>query len=147
MKKNWKNLLLVSIMIFAMSSVLVVAASRHIKSAAPTRFSATIAEGESFSKTISCYDPDGDDVTISVEDLPDGAVASNQAVAPEGYSDIDLAPAPKGSKWFTRELVWTPGFNQAGTYTIYIHATDSSGDDDWVKYIVTVTNSNRPPVL
>ena len=147
MKENWKKLILAVIVIFAASSMLVVAASRHTKASAPIRFSATIAEGETLTKRISCYDPDGDNVTIAVEDLPSGAAASAQVNAEMGYSDPDLPPAPAGTQWVTRELTWTPNFTQAGNYTIYIHATDTPGDDDWVKYEITVTNTNRPPVL
>lgn len=147
MKKSTKKLLFVMMIVFAMSSVLVFAASRHTRADAPVRFTATIAEGETLTKTISCYDPDGDDVTMVVEDLPNGAVAAAQVEAAVDYVDTDLPAAPVGSKWFTRELTWTPNYSQAGTYTIYVHATDTPGDDDWVKYEITVTNTNRPPVL
>ena len=142
-----KMKILLFIMFFAMSSVFVFAVSTHTKANAPTRFTVTISEGETVTKTISCYDPDGDNVTIVLEDLPIGANLSPQVEAAAGYSDPDLPPAPIGSKWFTRELTWTPTFTQSGTYTIYIHATDTPGDEDWVKYVIIVTNTNRPPVL
>ncbi len=147
MKKGSKKLLLIVLAVFAMSSVFVFAVSRHTRIEAPVRFAVTVAEGTTLVKTISCYDPDGDDVNIVVEDLPTGATVSTQIEPTPGYTDPDLPAAPTGAKWFTRELTWTPSFSQAGDYTIYIHATDTPGDDDWVKYEITVTNTNRPPVL
>ena len=149
MKKGWKIILAVG-MVFLMSSMLVFAASRHTKDQAPTRYTATIAEGQTLTKTISCYDPDGDPVVMDVEDLPTGASVSAQVDADAAYTDPDLPAVPAdapNAKWYTRTLTWTPTFEQAGTYTIYVHATDDKGDDDWVKYEITVTNTNRPPVL
>ena len=124
--------------------------SRHTKANAPTRFATTINEGDTLTKTISCYDPDGDTVSIILEDLPLGAAVGAQVSQPDTYSDPDLPPVPSDApdaKWFTRELIWTPTYQQAGTYTIYINAKDPSGDEDWVKYVITVLNTNRPPVL
>jgi len=126
------------------------AVSRHTKDQAPVRLAATIAEGQTLTKTISSYDPDGDVLSLTVEDLPTGAIVEPQVTQPSGYTDPDLPPVPADAPnavWYTRELSWTPTYQQAGTYTIYIHAVDPSGDDDWVKYEITVTNTNRPPVL
>jgi len=138
-------------LVFLMTAISAVyAVSRHTREQAPVRHTATIAEGQTLTKTISCYDPDGDPVTLTTEDLPTGAVVAAQITQPSGYTDPDLPPVPAdapNAKWYTRELTWTPNYQQAGTYTIYIHATDDKGDDDWVKYEITVTNSNRPPVL
>ena len=149
MKKSWKIVVTIGLVIL-MSSVLTYAVSRHTKAQAPTRYTATIAEGETITKTISCYDPDGDPVIIDVEGIPAGGAVSAQIDAPAGYVDADLPPVPAdapNAKWYTRTFSWTPTYQQAGTYTIYIHATDDNADDDWVKYEITVTNTNRPPVL
>ena len=148
--KKTVTLILLALVVLVGTTRVVLGVCRHSKADAPVRFSITIAEGETLTKTISCYDPDGDAVTMVVEDLPTGAIAGAQVTQPEGYSDPDL-PAPPADApdivWYTKELTWTPDWTQAGSYTIYIHATDSHGDDDWVKYEITVTNSNRPPVL
>lgn len=146
-----KKMILLSILIVALSlGTALFGVSRHTRTEAPVRFAVTIAEGEALTKTISCYDPDGDPVTITVEDLPAGASVAPQVTQPSGYSDPNLPAAPPDAPnavWYTRELTWTPDAEQAGVATIYIHAVDDSGDDDWVKYEITVTNVNRPPVL
>jgi hypothetical protein len=145
-----KKIILLIGLILVMSLSVAFAASRHTKETAIVRHEVTITEGQTFGKTISCYDPDGDTVTITVEDLPAGAVVAAQVTQPEGYTDPDLPAVPAdapNAKWYTRVLTWTPTYQQSGTYTIFIHAVDASGDDDWVKYVITVTNTNRPPVL
>ncbi len=147
MKK--KTTLILSIILAVIVSPVIFGVSRHTKDNAPVRFSTTITEGETLKKTISCYDPDGDPVTITLEGLPSGATVGPLSEAPIDYVDPDLPPPTDAPnvKWYTRELIWTPNFEQAGTYTIYVHAIDDSEDDDWVKYEITVTNTNRPPVL
>lgn len=150
MKKSRWFVVLMMLFIFALGSLGVYAASRHTQDNAPVRFTATIAEGQALTKTISCYDPDGDTVTIEVVGAPTGMSIAAQVAQPDGYTDPDLPPVPAdapNAKWYTREMTWTPNFQQAGSYTVYIHATDANGDDDWVKYEITVTNTNRPPVL
>jgi hypothetical protein len=150
MKRNNWITLAVLVACLAIGSMMVYAESRHTQQSAPVRYSVTLAEGQALSKTISCYDPDGDDVTIEVVGAPTGMAVSPQAAAPAGYSDPDLPPVPSdapSAKWFTRTITWTPTYQQAGSYTVYVHATDTNGDDDWVKYEITVTNTNRPPVL
>lgn len=143
-RRKWLIALLV---IMLLSTASIFAISRNTRVNAPVRFTVTIEEGETLTKTISCYDPDGDPVTITIEDLPSGAIVGPQVTQPEGYTDPDLAPSPEEAVWYTRELTWTPNNDQAGSYTIYIHAVDDSQDEDWVKYEIVVTNVNRPPVL
>lgn len=145
-----KKTMFIAIFVVLMCAFTVFGISRHTKTNAPTRFSIVINEGEILTKTISCYDPDGDSVSITVEDLPTGATVGPQVSQPGTYSDPDLPPVPAdapNAKWFTRDLTWTPNYQQAGIYTIYINAKDPSGDEDWVKYVITVNNTNRPPVL
>jgi len=144
-----KKAVLISLACSIMLCSAIFAVSRHSKEQAPVRFTATIAEGESFSKIISCYDPDGDPVVITTDTLPTGMTIGDQITQPSGYTDPTIPPpieAPN-AVWYTRELTWTPNYQQSGFYTIYIHAVDDKGDDDWVKYEITVTNTNRPPVL
>jgi hypothetical protein len=145
-----KKILLVVGLILLMSLTTVFAASRHTKEEAPVRLAVTIAEGQTWTKTISSYDPDGDTLALTVEDLPTGATLAAQVTQPTGYTDPALPPVPADAPnavWYTRDVSWTPNYQQSGTYTMFIHAVDSNGDDDWVKYVITVTNTNRPPVL
>lgn len=148
MKK--KTFLLIGLVILMTTVTAVFAASRHTREQAPVRLAVSIAEGQTWTKTISSYDPDGDPLTLTVEDLPTGATVATQVTQPAGYTDPDLPPVPADAPnavWYTRDVSWTPSYQQAGTYTMFIHAVDSNGDDDWVKYEITVTNTNRPPVL
>ena len=144
--KKIKLIAVLTLITLLFSSAYVFAVSRHTKDTAVTRYTVTIAEGQSLTKIVSCYDPDGDAVTITPDSLPTGAVLG-PLVAQTVYTDPDLPAANPEAKWYTRELTWTPTFNQAGTYTFWFNAKDPTGDEDWCKYVVTVTNANRPPVL
>ena len=149
-KMQKKTFLLIGLVILMSTVTAVFAASRHTKDQAPVRLAVSIAEGQAWTKTISSYDPDGDPLTLTVEDLPTGATVATQVTQPAGYTDPDLPPVPADAPnavWYTRDLSWTPNYQQSGNYTVYIHVVDDKGDDDWVKYEITVTNQNRPPVL
>jgi len=148
----FKKRILVSIMIVLLSSLMLVGATRNERVDAPVKLNLTIVEGQSLSALISCYDSDGDTVVLTAEDLPVGVTVSSAIEEPNGYTDPNHPnpPAPEDMdtvKWFTSNLNWTPSYTQSGSYTIYIHAEDDAGGDDWARIIVTVINSNRPPVL
>jgi hypothetical protein len=85
----------------------------------------TVAEGETLSVQLVGTDADGDVLTYSAKNLPRGA---------------ELDPV-------TGELTWTPDFQSAGTYEgIELMASDGhSSSSQTLK--LTVTNSDRPPVL
>ena len=133
------------------SSAFVFAASRHDRAAAVSRWNITVAEGQALTKLISCYDPDGDFPITMAEDplapIPSGSTLGAIVAQPSTYTDAELGAAPAGSRWYTREFKWTPGYQDAGVHTFYINAKDPSLDEDWAKYTITVTNVNRPPVL
>ncbi len=83
----------------------------------------TVNEGELLSFTISATDANGDTLTYSASNLPQGA---------------SFSPS-------TRIFSWTPG--QAGTYG-GIHFEVSDGDlTDSEDITITVGNVNQPPVL
>jgi len=68
----------------------------------------TINEGELLSFTISATDPDGDPLTYSASNLPDGA---------------DFDPT-------TQTFSWTPGYDQAGSYpNVHFEVFDGSSTD------------------
>jgi hypothetical protein len=149
--KKTKLFIIFMIAVVIASSAFVFAASRHTRDAAISRWNITIAEGQSLTKQVACYDPDGDSPIVMAEDplapIPTGSTLAAVVAQPAGYTDAELPAAPAEAKWYTREFKWTPSYSQAGTYTFYIKATDPTGDDDWAKYTITVTNVNRPPVL
>ena len=75
--------------------------------------------------TINARDPDGDALTYSASNLPDGAAF---------YPD-------------TRTFTWTPTFGQSGTYPDVHFETSDSELTDWENITISVNNTNRPPVL
>jgi PKD repeat protein len=64
----------------------------------------TVDEGKLLSITVSASDPDGDTLSYSATNLPSGAVF-NAA---------------------TRSFSWTPGYTQAGNYTVTFRASDGA---------------------
>jgi hypothetical protein len=85
----------------------------------------TVAEGGTLSFTVAATDPDGNTLTYSASGLPSGA---------------SFDPA-------TRTFSWTPAYDQAGTYN-NVHFQVSDGSlTDYEDIAITVTGSNRAPVL
>jgi len=85
----------------------------------------TIYENSLLEFTIHATDPDGDVLTYSASNLPDGAVFNPD----------------------TKEFSWTPAYNQSGIYPdVYFEVNDSELTD-WESITITVNNTNRAPVL
>lgn len=130
-------------------SAVVFSQTRRSKEDEFTRAFLTVNENESISHTIRVCDADGDMVSITLENLPEGAVAG------EVYEIFDYTPPDPNlcpdcladSSWYALDIEWTPTYSQSGIHKIYIHAEDDQGGDDWVNYIITVNNVNRPPIL
>jgi hypothetical protein len=81
----------------------------------------TVAEGSTLSFTVSASDPAGEPLTYSAT-LGGGAAFANQ------------------------RFTWTPDFTQAGFHSFAFTVTDASGQTDSETVLVTVTNTNAPPV-
>ncbi|MFH1772133.1 MAG: putative Ig domain-containing protein, partial [Candidatus Omnitrophota bacterium] len=73
---------------------------------------------------VSASDSDGDDLTYSALDLPDGAIFTGAF----------------------KKFTWTPAGNQSGTYTVNFTVTDGYLTDS-IEVNITVNNLNHPPVL
>ncbi len=86
----------------------------------------TVNEQATLSFTISATDPDGDQLTYTAANLPDGASFSSS----------------------TRTFTWAPTVDQSGNYTVLFTASDgkTSGVDS-ANVIISVGNVNRPPAL
>jgi len=85
----------------------------------------SVNEGQNLSFTVSGSDPDGDNLTYSASNLPQGA----------GFDSV------------TRTFNWTPTYNQAGIYpNVHFEVSDGTGTDS-EDITITVNNVNRAPVL
>ncbi|MHC4517824.1 MAG: putative Ig domain-containing protein [Planctomycetota bacterium] len=82
----------------------------------------SVNENESLSFSISASDPENDPITYSATGLPSGASLSGQ------------------------NFLWTPAYDQAGTYQVTFTASDGQ-DQDTQAITITVVNVNRAPVL
>ncbi|MCP4371133.1 MAG: hypothetical protein GY797_23915, partial [Deltaproteobacteria bacterium] len=88
----------------------------------------TVLEGELLEFTVTAADPDGDDLTYAVNNLPEGAV----------FDPV------------TQVFSWTPNYAQTGTYPDVVFTVTDDGDpslSDSETIVITVDNVNRPPIL
>ncbi|MGE5175154.1 MAG: Ig-like domain-containing protein [Hyphomicrobiales bacterium] len=88
--------------------------------------SETVNEGVLLSFNVTATDADGDHVTLTASNTPNGA----------GFTD-------NGDD--TGTFSWTPGFDQAGSYTVGFTGTDGKGGSGSASTDITVQNVNRPP--
>ncbi|MBM3327297.1 MAG: tandem-95 repeat protein, partial [Calditrichaeota bacterium] len=84
-----------------------------------------VNEGAVLEFDLSADDPDGDQLSYSAENLPDGA-----------FLNIN-------------RFAWTPNYSQSGEYQMTFRVTDNGSPNlsDEEVVIITVANVNRPPVL
>ncbi|HAL55473.1 MAG TPA: hypothetical protein DCP63_03060 [Bacteroidetes bacterium] len=85
----------------------------------------TVAEGSALNFSVVATDPDNDVITYGSPNLPTGATLS----------------ASTGS------FSWTPGFAQAGSYSVTFTATDPGLLSDSTVASITVTNVNQKPTI
>lgn len=88
----------------------------------------TGAEGEPITFTISATDPDGDMVMYEAENLPAGAQLTDQMNS-------------------TALFTWTPGFDQAGSYSLMVMADDMVGSMLHQEISITVTDVTDPVAI
>ncbi len=86
----------------------------------------TIDEGQPFTFNVTGSDSDGESVTFEVFEAPFGS----------GFSDNDNG---------TATFDWTPGFDQAGEYSITFRIVDQREESDEQLVRITVNNINQPP--
>ena len=87
----------------------------------------SVNEGSHLSYSVSATDPDGNHVALSASGLP-------------------LAAAFTDHGNNTGTFDWTPGFGQAGTYTVTIAGNDGVGGVATAATAILVSNVNRAPV-
>lgn len=86
--------------------------------------SKSVAEAANLNFVVAATDPDFNSLTFSASPLPAGATFN------------------PGTQTFD----WTPGYTQAGDYNVLFVVSDGTLADSEV-VAITVTNTNRPPVL
>ena len=79
-------------------------------------------EGKLLERNVLAEDFNGNGLPVTARSLPDGASFEDNV------------------------LRWTPGFDQKGTYTIRLEATDSKGQTTRDSMVIKVANTNREPV-
>ena len=85
----------------------------------------TVNEGETLSFQVFAQDPDGDPLTFSAGNVPDGA-----------SFDADY-----------QIFTWSPTSAQSGNYQVTFSATDGKNGTASKMATITVNNVNRPPIL
>jgi len=85
-------------------------------------------EGVNLNFTVSATDADGTTPIITTSALPTGATFTSTGTGTETFD-------------------WTPGFTQAGPYTVTFYATDDSSAVDSEVVSITVNQVNLVPVL
>jgi hypothetical protein len=85
----------------------------------------TVNENELLSFTVNATDADGDNLTYSAENRPEGAIFDSQ----------------------TQTFSWTPTFEQSGKYNVEFIVNDGTGLEDRKNITITVLNVDRAPIL
>ena len=84
----------------------------------------SVVENALLSFTVSADDPNGDTLQYSATGLPEGAVFDSGQ----------------------RQFNWTPGYSQAGSFSVVFSVSDGTYTDSET-VAITVTNSNQAPVI
>lgn len=87
-----------------------------------------VDEGQLLQFYITATDPDSQELTMTTEQLPDGA------------SVTEINP----NEW---RFSWTPNYEQAGIYHTTFTVIDGEGASDSERIQITVNNVNRAPVI
>jgi mono/diheme cytochrome c family protein len=87
----------------------------------------SVAEGDTIIILISAYDPDGTIPSLSIPNLPPNAA----------FTDHNDG---------TGTFIFAPNYEQEGVYSLTVNASDGDLVDSH-SFSITVTNTNRPPVL
>ncbi len=87
----------------------------------------SINENQTLEFTVSAVDPNGENLTFDVSDLPDGANFDSN----------------------TKTFTWTPNYDDTGNYNVTFSVTDNGtpSESDSETITISVDDVNRPPVL
>ncbi|HEX8964211.1 MAG TPA: putative Ig domain-containing protein, partial [Rhodocyclaceae bacterium] len=111
-----------------------------------------ILEGQPLRISVFAFDPDNPDFAPKVRLTPGGQAVGDITTAPT--VSYDVAGLPPGATFDpeTMEILWTPGYTQAGSYSVTVTATDD-GDGTGTPAVSTITlpivvaNANQAPTI
>ncbi|QKS29665.1 MAG: tandem-95 repeat protein [Candidatus Accumulibacter similis] len=102
--------------------------------------------------SILAFDPDNPDFQPALRLRPGATAVGPAGVAPTVSYRVSTLPAGARFDAETLEIIWTPGYDQAGSYTIDVTASDD-GDGSGIALSgmltlpIIVANANRAPVV
>ncbi|EXI65626.1 MAG: rhombotarget A [Candidatus Accumulibacter adjunctus] len=115
-------------------------ASLHVREGQPLRFS------------VLAFDPDNPDFQPALRQQPGATAIALAGVTPTVGYRVGGLPAGAHFDAETLEILWTPGYDQAGVYAIDVSATDD-GDGTGIPLgsaltlSIAVANANRAPLI
>ncbi len=111
-----------------------------------------ILEGQPLRISLFAFDPDNADFEPKVRLSPGSPATGPDTTAPTVSYQVNGLPEGATFDSETMELVWTPGYRQAGTYYVNVIATDD-GDgtgmpkSSQITVPIVVRNANRAPEI
>ncbi|MDB5858608.1 MAG: hypothetical protein JWQ76_2297, partial [Ramlibacter sp.] len=111
-----------------------------------------VLEGQPLRVTVFAYDPDNPDFEPRIRFTPTSPAAGPATTAPTVSYQVQGLPAGASFDAETLEIVWTPGYAQAGTYYVTVTATDDGNGTgvpahSTVTVPIVVSNANRAPLV
>ncbi|MDZ4255508.1 MAG: putative Ig domain-containing protein, partial [Sulfuritalea sp.] len=111
-----------------------------------------ILEGQHLRVSVFAFDPDNPDFEPKIRLRPGTEAIGPETTAPTVSYQVTGLPAGASFDAETMEIVWTPGYVQAGSYSITVTATDD-GDGTGTPAVsqlilpIVVNNANRAPEI
>ncbi|WP_291853752.1 Ig-like domain-containing protein [Accumulibacter sp.] len=109
-------------------------------------------EGQPLRISVFAFDPDNPAFEAPIRRQPGGAAISQSAGTPTVSYKVSGLPLSARFDAETLEIVWTPGYDQAGRYQLRVIATDD-GDGSGspltseLPLTILVDNANRAPII
>jgi len=111
-----------------------------------------VLEGQPLRISVFAFDPDNPSFEPKVRFNPAAPASGPETTAPTVSYEVSGLPEGASFDAETMEIVWTPGYAQAGIYSVTVTATDE-GDGTGTPAIshltlpIVVTNANRAPMV
>ncbi|HET7864109.1 MAG TPA: putative Ig domain-containing protein, partial [Burkholderiaceae bacterium] len=111
-----------------------------------------LLEGQALRISVFAFDPDNPGFEPKVRMSPTAPATGGEGSAASVSYEVTGLPPGASFDAETLELVWTPGYSQAGTYHVTVKATDN-GDGTGVPLTselvvpIVVSNANRAPQI